>query len=140
MLQVNVSQLLKEPVGSTRDIEVNGAVDITADGSTSEVQGDVRLTRTGRSILVKGRLCVSVEVDCARCLNPFGCPLVLDIEEEYFPVVDVASGNPLAPPDEPGFFTIDERQVIDLTEAVRQYALMAIPMKPLCREDCAGLS
>jgi len=45
----------------------------------------------------------------------------------------------LPPPDEAGCFTIDEHQVIDLTEAVRQYALMAVPMKPLCREDCAGL-
>ena len=33
--------------------------------------------------------------------------------------------------------TID--QVLDLSEAVRQYALLALPMKPLCQEDCAGL-
>ena len=29
--------------------------------------------------------------------------------------------------------------VLDLTEAMRQYILIAIPMKPLCREDCAEL-
>ncbi len=139
MLQINVSQLLKEPVGSTRDCQVDGSVDISGDGSASDVQGEVRLMRTGRSILVKGRFFTSAEVDCARCLEQFSCPLVLDIEEEYFPVIDVASGASLAPPDEPGSFTIDERQVLDLTEAVRQYALIAIPMKPLCREDCAGL-
>ncbi|MBA7688765.1 hypothetical protein ES703_97254 [subsurface metagenome] len=42
-------------------------------------------------------------------------------------------------PEEPGCFTIDEHHILDLTEAIRQYALLAIPMKPLCRGDCAGL-
>jgi uncharacterized protein len=40
---------------------------------------------------------------------------------------------------EEGAFTIDENQEIDLSEAVRQYMLLALPMKPLCREECAGL-
>ena len=139
MLQIDVSQLLREPVGSTRDYKVSGAVDITGDGKNSSAYGEVRLTRTGRSILVTGRLNTSVDVACARCLCPFICPLALNIEEEYFPLTNVSSGAPLAPPDEPGSFTIDEHKVLDLTEAVRQYALLAIPMKPLCREDCAGL-
>ena len=138
MLQINVSQLLREPIGSARDCKVSEAVDITGDGDISAVHGEVRLTRTNRSVLVKGTLNTSVEVACARCLGLFGCPLVLNIEDEYFLVADVSSGGPLAPPDEPASFTIDERQILDLTEAVRQYTLTAIPMKPLCREDCAG--
>ena len=69
----------------------------------------------------------------------FTYPLTLNIEEEYFPTTDVVSGASLPIPDEPGCFTIDEHHILDLTEAVCQYALLAIPMKPLCREDCAGL-
>lgn len=138
MMQIDVSQLLKEPVGSLRDYKVSGTVDLADDGS-SRVQGEVRLTRTNRSILVKGKLYTEVELACARCLNLFSSPLVLSIEEEFFPVTDVASGVPLPPPDEAGYFTIDEHQVLDLTEAARQYALVAVPMKPLCRKDCAGL-
>ena len=63
----------------------------------------------------------------------------MNIEEEYFPVTDAVSGVVLPLPEEPDSFTIDEYYILDLTEAVRQYALMVIPMKPLCREDCAGL-
>ncbi len=136
-MQINVSQLLKESVGSTRDYEVSEAVDI-ADGN-SLVQGEVRLTHTDRGILVKGKLNTEVEATCSRCLNLFSCPLALTIEEEYFPVTDVVSGNSLPLPDEPGCFTIDEHHVLDLAEAIRQYALLAIPMKTLCRQDCAGL-
>ncbi len=138
-MQINVAQLLQESIGSTRDYEVSGVVDITGSGAGSMVQGEVRLMRTDRGILVKGTLHTEAEVACSRCLAPFRHPLVLNIEEEYFPTVDVVSGVPVSMPDETGYFTIDEHHDLDLTEAVRQYALLVIPMKPLCREDCAGL-
>jgi uncharacterized protein len=138
-MQINVAQLLKAPIGSIRDYEVREVIDVTGDGIGSLVQGKVRLMRTDGSILVKGVLDTEVELTCSRCLSSFGCPLTLNIEEEYYPTIDVVTGASLPVPDEPGCFTIDERHVLDLTEAVRQYALLAIPIKPLCREDCAGL-
>jgi len=137
MMPINVSQQLKAPVGSIRNYDVDETIYIA--GSTSRVQGKVELTRTNRSILVKGRLHTEVEVSCSRCLSLFRYPRVLNIEEEYFPITDVVSGASLPLPDEPGCFTIDEHHLLDLTEAVQQYALLAIPMKPLCRQDCAGL-
>jgi uncharacterized protein len=138
-MQINVSQLLKSPIGSIRDYEVKQIIDVTGDGESSLVQGKVRLMRTDRGILVKGVLATKVELTCSRCLSLFGCPLTLDIEEEYFPTTDVVNGTPLPLPEEPGSFTIDEHHELDLTEAIRQCALLAIPMKPLCREACAGL-
>jgi uncharacterized protein len=136
-MQLNVSQLLKSSIGSTRNYDLSDTVDITGGGSM--VEGKVRLTRTDRGILVKGMLHTGVEVTCSRCLSLFSCPLALNIEEEYFPTTDIINGTSLPLPDEPGCFTIDEHHVLDLTEAIRQYALLATPMKPLCDEDCAGL-
>ena len=136
-MQINVAQLLKSPIGETREYEVSEVTDI--DGSNCLVEGKVKLMRTNRGILVKGTVHTEAEVTCSRCLNVFSYPLTLDIEEEYFPTIDVISGAPLALPDEPSAFTIDERHILDLTEAIRQYAIMAIPMKPLCRVDCPGL-
>ena len=138
-MQINVSQLLKEPVGSFRNYTVNGIIDITGDGNGKKVRGEVRLLRTDRGVLVKGELCAEVELTCGRCLSLFGYPVALSFEEEYIPTLDVESGAPLPSPEEPGTFIIDEHHVIDLTEAIRQYALLAIPMKPLCRENCAGI-
>ena len=134
MLQMNVSQLLKEPVGSTRSYEVSGTAVIA-----SEVQGGIMLTRTNRGILVRAELKTEMKTTCSRCLSLFNYPLTMTIEEEYFPVIDVNTGSTLSLPDEPGGFTIDEHHILDLTEAIRQYALLAIPMKPLCRENCAGI-
>ena len=137
MVQINVSQLLKGAIGSERNYEVDEVIDI--DGCNYKVQGEVRLMRTDRGILVEGTLKTDRELTCSRCLSLFDCPLTLNIEEEYLPTTDIISGASLPSPDDPGSFTIDERNILDLTETIRQYALLAIPMKPLCREDCAGL-
>jgi uncharacterized protein len=95
--------------------------------------------RTNRGILVTGKLETDIELTCARCLSQFRKQLTLELEEEYFPTIDVLTGAPVAvPDDEPGAFTIDENNILDLGEAIRQYSLLTIPMKPLCREDCPG--
>lgn len=137
-MQINVSQLLQEPIGSLRDYQVDEVADITGDSKGSLLHGTCELLRTQRSILVKCRLNTEIELTCSRCLNTFQHPLTLNFEEEYLPTVDVASGVPL-PVSEEAVFTIDEHHILDITEAVRQYALLAIPMKPLCTDDCAGL-
>lgn len=138
-MQINVSQLLQEPIGSVRDYQVNEVIDSADDGKGYRVQGRCRLLRTQRSILVKCGLSTTMELTCSRCLSLFQQPLTLNFEEEYLPTVDVASGAPLPLSEESSTFTIDEHHILDLKEAIRQYTLLAIPMKPLCREDCAGL-
>ena len=137
MLEINVSQLLKSPIGTKQTYKIDEAVEDT--DIACAVQGEVKLTRTNRGILASASLHTEAEVTCSRCLTLFRCPLVLNFEEEYFPTIDIISGAPVPVPDEPGGFTIDEHHILDLTEAIRQYALLAIPMKPLCHEDCAGL-
>ena len=138
-MQINVAQLLRAPVGTAREYKIEGQVDILGDENHRPVRGEAVLLRTNRSILVRAKLDLKVELECSRCLRSFDQPMTIEFEEEYFPTLDVISGVHLPPADEPGVFTIDEHHVIDLTEAIRQYTLMNIPMKPLCREDCAGI-
>ena len=138
-MEINVSQLIKSPVGTTKDYALDDVVDITEAGVESQVKGEVKLIRTNRSVLVKGTLRTELKLGCNRCLKPFTQKLNLRIEEEYFPTIDVVTGVPVELPDEPDLFTIDEHHILSLVEAVRQYALLAIPMKPLCRKNCRGL-
>jgi len=138
-MEINVSQLLKEPIGSSRKYKVNETIDITGDISDCAVSGEVSLLSTQLGVLVIGDLHSELEFTCGRCLSAFRHPLKISFEEEYLQTIDINSGLPVQPAGEPGSFTIDEHHVIDLTEAIRQYALLAVPMKPLCREDCAGL-
>jgi uncharacterized protein len=110
-----------------------------ADEEGRPVKGKVQFLRTNRSILVTGNLETSIKGECSRCLEQFDYPLKLNIEEEFFLTVDPISGLPLPPPTESGSFLIDENHILDLGEAVRQYKIMALPMNPVCRQDCAGL-
>ena len=120
MLEINVSQILKGSIGTEKTVPVSGEVEITGFGEAC-VTGSVRLTRTNRSILVKGELETSVKIECARCLEAYKCPLILNVEEEYFPITDVNTGVPLPEPEEePEVFVIDEYLILDLSEAGRQ--------------------
>ena len=136
-MQINVAQLLKEPIGTTRQQTVEDTVEV--EGHNYPVEGEVTLTQTGRKILVRGTLNTRAAPVCSRCLKPFTGKISLQIEEEFYPTIDVNTGVKLSEPEDPDAFRIDEHHVLDLSEAIRQYILLALPMKPLCREDCAGL-
>jgi uncharacterized protein len=139
-MQVNTAQLLKESIGSSRSYEINDTLSF-AEEEIGEciLQGEVELIRTDSGILVKGILTGKSSLMCSRCLTTFDYPLSFGIEDEFFPSRDVNSGISLSLPDDSTIFMIDEHHELDLSEAVRQYALLNIPMKPLCRPDCAGL-
>ena len=136
-MQINVSQQLKEAIGSTRSHDVDEMVNIAE--QERHIKGRVSLVRTDRGILARGTLRTDIEVACSRCLRPCPLTLTLTIEEEYYPTKDILTGAPLSLPDQSGCFAIDKHHIIDLTEAIRQYAMLAIPMKPLCQENCTGL-
>jgi uncharacterized protein len=138
-MDMNVSQLLRDPIGSTRDFQIDDEIDIIGEGKSHKVKGTCNLLRTQRSILVKCALNTEVELTCSRCLRKFRHPIKIKFEEEFLPTLDILSGTPLPSPEESGAFTIDEQHNLDLTEAVRQYSLLAIPIKALCKKDCAGL-
>lgn len=138
-MQINVSQLIGEPVGSEWEYQVSDTIDIVDNGNSPLIQGDLKLTRTNRSILVTGKLNTTVGLICARCLDAFNYPLSLSFEEEYLHNRYIGSRGLLHPTDETDLFSIDNDQIIDLTEAIRQYAIMALPMKPLCRQNCSGM-
>jgi uncharacterized protein len=136
----NVSQLLKESVGSTRTYDVSGS--FTLDGLEARLapRGRVSMMRTDRGIWVDVGVDVQSQATCSRCLERFTYYSKLVMGEEYLPAVDVATGRPLdtrsAGED---VFTIDQRHCLDLREALEEYAITNQPMKPLCSEACGGL-
>ena len=139
-MEYSVSQLLKASVGATRRAEVETALpSIDEFAAGAPIRGSLKLTRTGRGVLVDARLSTAARVNCSRCLGELMAPLQLRIREEFLPTVDVVTGLPAEVPDGDEAFTIDEHHILDLGEAVRQYALLDLPLQPLCRPDCAGL-
>lgn len=134
-MQFNVSTLLKEHIGATREHAIDGALKI--DGRAQRVKGSVRFDRTKDGVLVRAAMTGAGEGECSRCLKALSFPVDIVFEEEYIPVVDVVNGARIEPPDgEEDAYRISARQILDLSEAAEQYWTMSAPMAPACVEDC----
>ncbi len=139
-MEYNVSHLLKSPVGTTREYELEPDELALDDEMTARIRdGHVRFDRTNIGVLARGHVDAAVTVNCARCLDPLDEPVDVAFTEEFEPTIDVATGRPLPTPENELVFPIDEHHILDLGEAIRQNMLAALPIAPLCRDDCAGL-
>ena len=138
-MQINVAAQLGETVGSIRNYQFNECIDSSGNGGNCVIEGAVNLTRTKRGILAEGKLRALLEITCSRCLVQFECGLVLNFTEEYIQETDIVINDRQLVSAEEESLIISERNILDLTDIIRQSILLAIPMKPLCRQDCSGL-
>jgi uncharacterized protein len=141
-LTINVAQLLKGPTGAVRRLDLTADIAGIDDelAVRSPLTGSVTLVRTADGILVTASLEAELEVECARCLDPFLVRVRPEIQEEFHPSVDIHTGALLPVVDTAeDATTIDEHHDLDLTEVVRQAIFLAMPMNGVCRADCAGL-
>ena len=109
------------------------------DSELKGVSGTLTLLRTDRGLLATLKVQASAAERCARCLIEVDCPVEMEFEEEFIAVVDANTGARLRLSKDEEAFRIGPDFVLDLREPIRQYGLMAEPLKPLCRPDCAGL-
>ena len=133
----NVSKLLDEPAGTARSFEVDEALALTDDSRVNRVHGTVKMLRTPQGAWVSAALESVVQCTCSRCLTECQQPVHMAIEEEFLPLADVETGATVDDGDD--HFCIDKGHVLDLREAARQYAALSVPIKPVCRDDCAGI-
>lgn len=141
-LQFNVAQLLKENTGARRTYPIStSAITHLADFElVAPLVGQVEFLRTGQDILVEGTFEATIEKACGRCLAPFTASVAVEIEEIFYPSLDLISGNPLPPPpDADEANRIDEQHILDLYEVVRQALLLDSESVRYCRPDCKGL-
>ena len=95
-----------------------------------------------QSVHVRGRLAARVELQCGRCLEAF--PLAMDQELDLFYLPHRADEDDEAE-DEVELADRDmvvayyQGDRLDLGEMIREQLFLALPMKRLCREQCAGL-
>lgn len=141
-MRYNVSQLMKEGPGSSRRYDISGVlhdVDESNPGAI-HVDGDVTLIRTLRGVLAKGGAHLMLAQACCRCLVLTDSVVCFEFSEEFIPSIDVETGASLPTVDADGpELVIDEHHTLDLTEVLRQYAVLAAACSRPCRPDCRGL-
>lgn len=140
-LQFNVSQLLKGDVGETRsyDFDADERMDLDDGIVAHGIAGHVKFTLTNFGIVATGNGRATLDLTCARCLEPFQTPVEVEFEEEYRPVIDIATGLPSTTPAGNVEFRLSPNHTLDLSEVMRQNFLLAVELIPVCRPDCRGL-
>jgi uncharacterized protein len=107
--------LARVPVGT--DVELTTMLQVMPDG-----------------VLVSAEASAPVTGECARCLEPVTSSVQVSFRELY-----ERDAAPLGGED-----TEDDRRfldgdLLDLEPALRDAMVLALPLAPLCRDDCAGL-
>lgn len=109
------------------------------------VRVEVRLVRIGGLVEVKGRFVTTVESSCGRCLKNF----MLDLDEPFELIftneplmvhedgIDDEDGVELGA-EELGLILFSGDS-IDLSEAIGEQLFLALPIRPICSEECKGL-
>ena len=86
-----------------------------------------------------GNARTELELACSRCLDPFRLPVDATFDLRYLPASEVATESEREVADEDFETSYYRDDQINLNELLREQFYLALPMKPLCTEDCRGL-
>ena len=104
------------------------------------VKGSLKIKKLGQEVLVRGSVRGDVQLNCARCLKDFTAGIEEKVDVELRPVFDLdksAQERELGSDDlNVEFFRGD---ALDTGHLAAEQISLAIPMKPLCRDDCSGI-
>ncbi|MBR9982123.1 MAG: DUF177 domain-containing protein [Desulfatitalea sp.] len=94
-------------------------------------------------ITIDGVLATRVELACSRCLELFQMPLrhrfTLRYSREIPTDLHSGTGEPVALTAEQIGLVYFKGEEIDFQDSIQEQVVLALPFKPLCREDCQGL-
>jgi len=139
---VNVSRLLQETTGATRSFRLSlDWFALDTDLMARDITGEMTLMRLVDGILLRGKISGIGLIECVRCLEIYEQPFEVEVEQEYRSIFDVAMSSvsdeeDAEPVSEIG--EIDEANELDMAEPIRQFAILSLPMRPDCGEDCPG--
>lgn len=135
---------LPRQIGSVKDVRVETAApadlgtDVIGVPEGSPVVLDAQLTSMEDGVLARGRADVHIHGRCVRCLRDLDEDRTIAFDELYY--LPQAAEAQAAEGDEEAadLFLVGETD-LDLEPALRDALVPALPFRPLCRPDCAGL-
>lgn len=100
-----------------------------------------QLTKISEQVYFQGNVGGTMELLCSRCLESVGDQFAVTIRVVYLPPSSQAAAESterLDTSDELDLY-IHDGIMIDLQPFIYDQVVLAIPMQPLCRPECAGL-
>lgn len=118
------------------------------EATTSGNEGKLalRASKSGNDVVVHGTLDAELSLPCARCLERFALPVHADVSVLFVPRNKLQA--PKGAASEDGHDLTDEEadtlpydgETVVLDDLVRDELVLELPMIPLCREACPGMS
>lgn len=97
----------------------------------AELVLDLRIESVMEGVLVSGVVTAPLVGECGRCLEPVTSSVEVELQELY------AYPESQATDDEEVSRLVGD--LIDLSPALRDAVVLALPLSPLCQDDCPGL-
>jgi len=105
-----------------------------------DLQLDLRFEAVTEGVLVTGSATAPVAGECARCLTPLASTVTASFTELYLYQHDRHDKHErFDEDDEQEEALYLDGDLLDLEPVLRDAVVLALPMSPLCREDCPGL-
>ncbi|MGQ9832390.1 MAG: YceD family protein [Candidatus Villigracilaceae bacterium] len=130
-LRINVGFIVSQEVGYSHQFDFDfPKLQVADDLELRDFKGIVHVGRTPQGLYLQGRFEGRLTVECVRCLSDFEQTVHFEIEELYaFSRRSVTDSGLILPED----------ANLNLSPLVRDYALLEIPINPICKPDCKGL-
>ncbi|MBV9850399.1 MAG: DUF177 domain-containing protein [Armatimonadetes bacterium] len=141
MLRIDLAEVIRTP-GMRQVYEINEPPYEDEDVEyVSPVTGRIAVTNTGTMLLVRGPIRTVIAERCSRCLADIRVPIQADLEEDFDLKVieDPAHHDKSVQVVEEEIGRVFDGKVLQMDVLIRQAALLAAPLQPLCRESCPGI-
>jgi uncharacterized protein len=108
----------------------SGLVLVPAGG---DVALNLRFEAVSEGVLVTGSAIAPLTGECARCLDPLTSTIEVSFQELYRYLPDPGED------EDDGEERFLDGDFLDLEPAFRDAVVLALPLSPLCQDDCPGL-
>jgi uncharacterized protein len=105
----------------------------------TDIELSVRLESVIDGVLVTGTAQVQVIGECSRCLDPVSFTEEIEFQELFLHPATDARGRPTGEDQLDEDLPTLESDLLDLEPTLRDAVVLALPIAPVCREDCLGL-
>ncbi|HTP66353.1 MAG TPA: DUF177 domain-containing protein [Geobacteraceae bacterium] len=144
-MKIRVDDLKDKTVELSEEEPITGYPSLLALQEAGECQFQaplrVRLAiaREYDHIRVNGRVETTLDLNCARCLGEYRLEIASPFTIFYMRREGIPQDEDVELAEEDLISTTYEGDEIDFSGEIAEQVILAMPLKPLCREDCRGL-
>ena len=129
-LRFNLGFLLEAGLGTSREVSIDyPEIELDETLTLRPFTGTFQATRTSRGVYINGLIHSFFPATCSRCLGDALVPIEIELDELFY---FQGSGSE-------GAFEIGDDGMLDLAPLAREMSFLSVPIKLLCKPECAGI-